>query len=286
MPKHSYGCRPDVPDIRDLRFKELRRMTLAATPGDAPPSLLARLFPCLAGKPKPAPLPKRVDLREGTNAARWPAIYDQEWLGSCTVQAHTRGFHYLLAGEGEEVADRQLSRLMLYYLERGGVPADTGASVRDGLKAMAKWGCCPEYEWPHVLARWDEKPPPRAYELASKRTAVKYARLSTVQDMKQCLADGYPFALGIAVYESFETDVTRANPMAPMPREDERLLGWHCVLGLGFDDSMGGVLFANSWGRYWGQDGYFWLPYSWLQDGNLADDAWTCRYVPTVPGEG
>jgi C1A family cysteine protease len=285
MPKHAYGCLPDKPDIRDLHFRELRRLTTAPAPGQEAPSLLGRLFPCL-NKPKPSPMPKRLDLREGAGAARWPPIYDQGALGSCTAQGHTRNMHYVLAGEGEEPGDCQLSRLMLYYLERNGVAADVGASVRDGFKAMAKWGCAPEYAWPHIFSKWADKPTPHAYELAAKRKQIKYARLTSLKDKKQCLVDGFPMVCGIAVYESFETDITFNHPVAPMPREDERLLGWHCVAVLGFDDVMGGWLCPNSWGTGWGRDGYFYLPYEYGEDSNLSDDWWTCRYVPTVPGEG
>jgi hypothetical protein len=232
MPKHPYGCRPDVPDIRDVHFRELRRLTAAGEPGTEAPGLLARLFPCLA-KPKPGKLPKRVDLTEGANAALWPPIYDQGYLGSCTAQAHTREMHCLLRREGEEPADCQLSRLMLYGEERNWVREDTGASVRDGMKAMARAGCCPESVWPHDLRLWKDRPGPRTpTRLAGKRKGhYLYARLTTRAGHEaSAWRTASPLWEALHVYESLEERVTRANSTVvplPAPRQ-ERLEGWHC----------------------------------------------------------
>jgi hypothetical protein len=40
---------------------------------------------------------------------------------------------------------------------------------------------------------------------ASKHAIVSYHRLGTLDEMKICLASGFPFVFGFAVYESFES---------------------------------------------------------------------------------
>lgn len=35
----------------------------------------------------------------------------------------------------------------------------------------------------------------------------------------------------------------------------------------------------NSWGPGWGMTGYFYMPYAYLLDDNLAADFWTIRLV-------
>lgn len=50
----------------------------------------------------------------------------------------------------------------------------------------------------------------------------------------------------------------------------------NCV---GYDDNLfGGVgIIANSWGDGWGDHGYFYMPYAYLTNPNLASDFWTIQ---------
>jgi C1A family cysteine protease len=59
-----------------------------------------------------------------------------------------------------------------------------------------------------------------------------------------------------------------------MPKPTENVLGGHAVLAVGYDDSKSAVLVRNSWGSGWGLNGYFWLPYDYITNPNLADDMW------------
>ena len=97
--------------------------------------------------------------------------------------------------------------------------------------------------------------------------------------MKGCLASGYPFVFGFSVYESFEGDEVAKTGNAPMPNPQEKLLGGHAVLAVGYDDSQSRFIVRNSWGESWGMKGHFTIPYSYLLDENLSDDFWTIRIV-------
>jgi C1A family cysteine protease len=246
-----YGWTPDLPDHRDLMFR-------------AP---LARL----------GPLPRRVDLRPSC-----PPVYNQGSLGSCTANAIGAALQFDRMKQG--LADSfPPSRLFIYYNERviaHTVREDCGAMIRDGIKSVAKQGAPHERLWPYVIAKFRTKPAVRAYADARTHPAVLYQRLTPNQDqLRGCLAEGYPFVFGFTVYESFESDGVAKSGRLPMPRPKEQLLGGHAVLAVGYDHSREHFIVRNSWGSDWGMQGYFTMPYAYVLDDNLCDDFWTIRLV-------
>ena len=175
------------------------------------------------------------------------------------------------------------SRLFIYYNERvieGTVRSDSGAQIRDGIKSVASQGACPEPEWPYDIAKFTTKPPARAYKDATLDRAVSYQ--SIVQDlnqMKGCLASGYPFVFGFTVYQSFESAAVAKTGHAAMPQWGERPVGGHAVMAVGYSDASQWFLVRNSWGAGWGMKGYFTLPYAYLIQPGLASDFWTIRLI-------
>lgn len=171
-----------------------------------------------------------------------------------------------------------LSRLFVYYNERvieHSVAADSGAMLRDGIKSLAKQGVCAESLWPYNIAQFAKKPTPACYTQGLQHTISSYQRLSTTDDMRSCLAGGVTFVFGFTVYESFESATVAKTGNVPMPRASERTLGGHAVCAVGYDDATKRFICRNSWGIYWGQKGYFTIPYAYLANRNLSDDFWT-----------
>lgn len=266
-PTRVHGWLPDVPDARDLRYR--------ATLGEGlEVPFWQKAAPCLAARRFP---PTADLLQYGT----FPFVYDQGSLGSCTAQAVVAMDYFVLSKEGEKVAQRALSRLMLYGESRDWSAEDTGASLRNSMKALARVGLCLEEEWPYRVGRYTERPPATAYAHAAPRRGITYARLSSLDDMLHCLSTGFPFVFGFGVYPSFY-DVDREDPVARLPRAGERLEGGHAVCAVGYDLRNKWLKVRNSWGADWGMAGHFFLPFEYVTNRNLADDFWALRSSPVV----
>ena len=244
-----YGWTPDLPDQRD------------------------KLYSAIAAPPKR--LPSSVDLRPGCSG-----VENQGQLGSCTANALAGNLEFLEIKASKPPVD--LSRLFIYYNERsieGTTAQDSGAMLRDGIKALAKQGVCAEASWPYVISKFAVKPPVPCYKAGLQHEITSYHRILTLKEMRMCLAEGYPFVFGFTVYESFESPAVAKSGVLDMPKPNEKTLGGHAVLAVGYDDSAQRFLIRNSWGTDWGMQGYFTIPYGYLDNRNLADDFWTIRVM-------
>jgi len=204
-------------------------------------------------------------------------------LGSCTANALVGNLEFLERKAGRTVTN--LSRLFVYYNERameGTINDDAGAMIRDGVKSLVKLGVCSEKKWPYTVAKFTNKPPAACYKQASDHQVTSYHRIISLRQMRQCLAEGYPFVFGFSVYEAFEGDEVAHTGKLNLPEPSEKQMGGHAVMAVGYDDSAERVLVRNSWGTDWGIKGYFTMPYDYISDGNLADDLWTIRGLENV----
>jgi len=251
MKIQRYGWIRDLPDHRDFMYS-VPAATLQA-------------------------LPSSADLRP-----HCPPVYDQGQLGSCTANAIAGALQFDEIKEHKNGLSTP-SRLFIYYNERvieGTVTSDSGAQLRDGVKTVAKQGICPEKVWPYDISKFAVKPPTLAYKDAAKDKATNYLRLSqAANQLKGCLASGYPFVFGFTVYESFESADVSKTGIVPMPSPNEAVLGGHAVCAVGYDDAQQRFIVRNSWGTEWGMKGYCTMPYTYLLDPNLASDFWTIRTV-------
>jgi len=242
------GWKPQLPDHRDFKF--------------AAPAEIA--------------LPDVVDLR-----SKMPPIWDQDQLGSCTAFATCAALMYDAIKQGEKPFTP--SWLFEYYNTRaleGTIKDDVGASIRDAIKAINIDGVCHDSLWPYNENAFAVRPPCLCYVDGKKHEAVKYQAVNqTERDMLACLASGFPIVLGFSVYESFESDQVAKTGIVPMPGPNERVLGGHAVLVVGYSKDLKQFIVRNSWGESWGQKGYFQIPFDYFLNPNLASDFWQIQKV-------
>lgn len=239
-----YGWKPQLPDFRDHPLKVSKRVSL----------------------------PTSVDLRAGM-----PAVYDQGDLGSCTANAAAACLAFDLKRQKLPIVTP--SRLFIYYEERvieKTVTQDSGAQLRDAAKVLNRFGACDEKLMPYVISKFKTKPTDAQVADAATRKIKTYQAIdnSNIDNLRACLASGFPFMFGFTVYESFESEAVAKTGKVPMPKKTEKVLGGHAVDGCGYDDAKKAVLVRNSWSSDWGIGGYCWMPYAYLTNLNLASDFW------------
>lgn len=229
--------------------------------------------------------PTVTSLPDHVNNRPWCSqVFDQGELGSCTANAWAGllQFNEIKNGRGGKLY-KDLSRLFIYYNERvieNTINEDSGAQLRDGAKAIATYGVCPETEWVYNINKFTLKPSPQCYTDALPNVIHSYYALNTLTDMQTCLASGQCFVFGISVYDSFESQQVASTGVVPMPNlQTEQLLGGHAVMAIGYNNAQKRLLVRNSWGLDWGLSGnlkgYFTLPYDYVTNPNLASDFWT-----------
>lgn len=249
------GWKPDVPDARDRKFS-ISHLTMQD-------------------------LPPKTDL-----SPLCPPVWDQGELGCCTGESISGAYEFTQKKENPDW-DFQPAPMFIYYNERvveGTIEIDSGAMIRTGMKVVASQGVCSESLWPLNPNKFTIKPTDEAYANAAIHRTISYERVNTdLYSLKGCLAAGFPFVFGFSVYESFMSSSVAQTGDANMPRNNERMMGGHAVLCVGYDDETRRFLIRNSWGPNWGKQGYFTLPYEYITNANLADDFWTLRDVTDKP---
>ena len=222
-------------------------------------------------------LPAVVDLRR-----HCPPVYDQLHLNSCSANAIAAALRYDELREGRPDVPSP-SRLFIYYNERvlaGVVGTNSPVSLRDGYRTVNKVGACPEVMWPYLIRRFRREPPEPCFHAAHRHRAIAYYRIRrSIQQLRACLAEGYPFVMALAVHQSMMGRTVKKTGNVPVPGKRDRLRGGHAVLAVGYDHLRKVILFRNSWGKTWGNNGYGCLPYAFFASADLTWDFWTMRRV-------
>jgi C1A family cysteine protease len=221
-----------------------------------------------------------VDLRP-----LFPPCFDQGQLGSCVDNACAGLICYLQATE--KLSPQFMpSRLYLYYYARSimgsqYIMQDSGSTVQNGVQSM-QHGFCSEKSWPYSdnAIQFRLKPWPWCDSSAKQHQIVGSDYQSVPQDLnsfRAALQARNPILIGISVYDSFESQTVAQTGIVPIPNTStEQLLGGHCLLIVGYDDSKQWFIVRNSWGSgsAWGDNGYCYIPYGYIMNPSLSSDFW------------
>lgn len=214
-----------------------------------------------------------------------PAVRDQGNLGSCTgfgIGGPFTGTAKLL-----DVCSEWFSPMWIYNggrKEYGDLSYDDGAFPRDCYEFLTKYGCLLEHFRPYhdVLDPTD----PLGWTLdgelvapeARKFPVTSYYRITGgALNICDAIAEGRFVSLGVPWYSSW----MQVGYDGVLPEEYGAVVGGHEVFLYGYD-LVAEVFFGqNSWGKSWGHDGRFTMPFSAI-DAFLRDGGYDAHYFDVM----
>jgi len=216
-----------------------------------------------------------IDLRD-----KMPPVYDQGQLGSCSGNAIAAAYEFEMLRQGEP--SYIPSRLFVYFNERvleNTVTTDSGAMIHDGIKTIEQYGVCPEQLWPYNTTLFAVKPSDEAYSAALRHKAITCNPVAVdLLDIQRVLSSGFPVIAGITLFPEFECAEVARTGVVPMPSGKLHAIGGHAVLIVGVDDNKQQLIMRNSWGDQWGDSGYFYISYDYIQP-QLMCDLWSINVI-------
>ncbi|CAF1448710.1 unnamed protein product [Adineta ricciae] len=234
-------------------------------------------------------LPSKVDLRPWMTS-----IEDQSDTNSCTANAMAGIYEYLnyrTTGRLEDV-----SRLFIYYNSRikdnegDSNITDEGTSIATTIEVVEEQGVCLESMWPYNIKKVNTKPHSQCYAAAAPYGISEALELDiNIDEMRSCLAQGFPFLVSLNLYNSFDKAGTNGVVTVPKSSEVARSShGRHALVVAGYSDHSRAFIVRNSWGATWGDRGYCYIPYDYVGSDDLCNAAWTVKKlgVATMGNEG
>lgn len=231
-----------------------------------------------------------------TLAGDFTRVDNQGQIGSCTAHAATGIVEYY-----QRIFRKKFfhgSRRFVYKTTRNlmRVKGDTGAYLRNTMGALVLFGVPHEQYFPYTdkKDKIDEEPPPFVYGIADNFEALEYfchdpigankTGLEVLETVKKYIAAGIPSMFGFYGFPSFGRCNVKGG--IPFPGNNEKAQWGHAIVACGYDDNKvikntqtgqstrGALHIRNSWGKEWGDKGYGWLPYKYVEY-KLANDFWS-----------
>lgn len=213
-------------------------------------------------------------------------VEDQGQAGSCVGNGTVGALEFLQIRNGRPFVD--LSRLFVYYnarLETQDTDKDEGTYIRLAFATLTSLGTCTEKTWPYDLNNLFIRPSWNSYREAYPHKITSYYRIAPtsgqelVDAIKQALQAQHPVVFGMTVDQDYMN--LGSDGMVAMPKATRQNSGGHCQVIVGYDDNQQRWIVRNSWGPYWGDKGYAYVPYAYL-DASDANDFW----VPYLAANG
>ncbi|MDQ0780378.1 C1 family peptidase [Chryseobacterium sp. W4I1] len=206
-----------------------------------------------------------------------PAIGDQGGEGSCvawaTAYAATSALEYNFKG----VTAKRSPEYVFNQIQLGNCQ---GAYVSAGLNLIKNQGVSSWSEMPYTDGGCSTQPNASQKNAASTHKLTSWATVNktNISNVKTLLSMNLPIVIAVTVDDSFyDLD---SSGSAIWTSHYGQNYGGHAITVIGYDDAKQAFKVQNSWGNGWGDNGYFWIKYSFFsQSSNGAINESYVAYV-------
>lgn len=190
-----------------------------------------------------------------------PPVKNQYSVGSCAAHSLSSILEWFNNQETNEY--NELSTGFIYGMQ--GIEFDRlekGMYLRDACKIVQKYGDCLvetipyNIEMPYCYNQLKEDLNESVYNESAICKVKSYAKCTTKKAVQHALMTYSPVLMSVKWYEDCALDKECVIHFDTMSDG-----GYHAIMVYGFNEQ--GWLCQNSWGRFWGKDGRFILPYEY-----------------------
>ncbi|MEO0083650.1 MAG: C1 family peptidase [candidate division WOR-3 bacterium] len=215
-------------------------------------------------------------------SSEMPPVGNQGNQGSCVAWAvgyyHKTHTEYKEHNWNVSLLENQFSPAFIYNLINGG--ADLGAYFVDAVKVITDNGVANMVLSPYNQYNYTSWPSETAFVAAIPfRGQTGYyidcSNNNGIALIKARLNAGYTVVLGIDVYANFDNINNFDTVYCSVDRYGENR-GGHAITIVGYNDNRvnhdttGAFKIVNSWGTFWGNQGYAWISYKAIKDPYLS----------------
>ena len=205
-------------------------------------------------------------------------VYNQGEANSCSANSTANA---LQMSDIRNCIHSPISRLYLYFCTRyldnnKMLPiTDSGATLKAVFDALISYHTIPELNYVYNLEKINNVPPQHIFMEAINKNLnpiISYRRVyPSKYSFKYILYKlKRPILCGMLVYSNF-MKLTKENPFLSLPNKDvDECLGGHAVVIISYDDVSGSFGVLNSHGSDFADNGYFYLPYEYALNPELA----------------
>lgn len=226
-------------------------------------------------------IPKEVSFANNIDlSSQFTQVKNQSTIGSCLSFSLVSVFEYFL--KQNNLPNPDLSELFLYYNSRkrdGKENEDSGSCIKCAVESLQQDGLCAENVWGYNVDNFNITPSEEAYNDAKKRYVRKALNVSCkISDIKSALTEGFPVIISVNIFDSFAN--TRSGfvslPSKEELEESKDEYNGHAMVVCGYSDDQKVLKVRNSWGEDFGDKGYCYLPYSYIENPEL------CHYAAII----
>jgi sugar lactone lactonase YvrE len=151
-----------------------------------------------------------------------------------------------------------ISAAFIYNQLNGG--QDLGIKIPWALGLLQSKGAATLADMPYIPGQYTTQPTAAAFANALHYRLSSWGTLAPndMTSIKAQIAAGLPVVYGLKLYSNFKS----LGPNQMYTTVSGQYVALHAFTAVGYNDSLQAIKIINSWGPYWGTNGYAWISYT------------------------